>query len=179
VSRRVPDAAVVVQIDEPSVPAVLAAQIATPSGYGTLRAVTAEVVSERLRTVLEVAAPGRRVVHCCADDVPIALFRSAGADAVSVDIARLDTAALDQLGEAVDDGASAWLGVVSTVGALPTAAHVTERVLRLWDRLAFDPGMLAERVVVTPACGLAGTTPNYARAVMTLVRQSAERLAEQ
>ncbi|RQX18838.1 methionine synthase, partial [Micromonospora chalcea] len=33
-------------------------------------------------------------------------------------------------------------------------------------------------VVVTPACGLAGATPAYARAVLTACRDAGRRLAE-
>src|SRR5439155_359256 len=78
-ARRVPGATIVTQLDEPSVPAVLAARIPTPSGWGNVRAVEASVVEQTLGDVLSVAGTGGRVVHCCAADAPLALFRGAGA----------------------------------------------------------------------------------------------------
>ncbi|MFD0823957.1 methionine synthase, partial [Micromonospora zhanjiangensis] len=45
-------------------------------------------------------------------------------------------------------------------------------------RLGFPPARLATQVVVTPTCGLAGATPEYARAVLTACRDAGRRLAE-
>ena len=42
--------------------------------------------------------------------------------------------------------------------------------------LGFDPGEVAGRVVLTPACGLAGATPAYARQALTSVREAAAEL---
>ena len=41
-----------------------------------------------------------------------------------------------------------------------------ERVTELWRRLGFPLELAAAQVVVTPACGLAGATPDYARAAL-------------
>ena len=46
-ARRAPDATIVVQLDEPSIPAVLTAAVPTPSGFGTVRSVEASVVERR------------------------------------------------------------------------------------------------------------------------------------
>ena len=46
-----------------------------------------------------------------------------------------------------------------------------------WRRLGLDAGLLAG-VVVTPACGLAGSSPAGARAVITACREGAAALAE-
>ena len=56
---------VVVQLDEPSLPAVLAGRLPTPSGLGTVAAVAPADAQDALRTVLG-AVPGPTVVHCCA-----------------------------------------------------------------------------------------------------------------
>ena len=53
VSRLVPGAQVVVQLDEPSLPAVLAGRIPTPSGFGTAPAIEESVAIERLAEVLD------------------------------------------------------------------------------------------------------------------------------
>ncbi len=61
VSRRLPAARLVVQLDEPGLPAVLGGRVPTPSGYGTVRAVEATVVEQTLRDVLAAAPEGGRV----------------------------------------------------------------------------------------------------------------------
>src|SRR6266700_3445608 len=94
-AQRLPSASVVVQLDEPSIPAVLAAAVPTPSGFGTVRSVEASVVEQRLRDVLDVVPSGARVVHCCAAGTPIALLRGAGADAVSLDASLLGDRDID------------------------------------------------------------------------------------
>ena len=46
VAGRLPDAQMVLQLDEPSLPAVLAGQVPTASGFGTLRSVEEQVVRD-------------------------------------------------------------------------------------------------------------------------------------
>jgi methionine synthase II (cobalamin-independent) len=46
-------------------------------------------------------------------------------------------------------------------------------VLRLLDMLGFDPEEAADQLVLTPACGLAGTDPSYARAALRAVQEAA------
>jgi methionine synthase II (cobalamin-independent) len=177
--QRVPGAVPVVQLDEPSVPAVLAGQVPTPSGYGTVRAVEENVVRQALRDVLDVVPDGGRVVHCCAADPPVALFRSAGADAVSLDAALLSSADNDALGEAVDAGVSLWLGVVAATDAAISLDSARARITALWSELGFPRGQLAGSVVPTPACGLAGATPAYVRRALTVLRETGASLREE
>lgn len=168
--RRVPGAVPVLQLDEPSLPAVLAGRVPTPSGYGTVRAVDSAVARDALREVLAVVPAGARAVHCCAPDVPIPLLREAGADALSLDAALLSAAQYDALGEAVDGGASLWLGLLPGTDADVTLDVARDRLYRLWSDLGFAPKQLADAVVPTPACGLAGASPRYARRVLSLLR---------
>ncbi|MCW2644856.1 MAG: Methionine synthase vitamin-B12 independent [Pseudonocardiales bacterium] len=177
VGSRVPGARLVVQVDEPGLPSVLAGHVPTPSGFGSVRAVSAEVVEQTLRAVLDVAPAGGRVVHCCASDVPIALLRAAGADALAVDLALLG-GQYDALGEAVDAGTSLWLGVLPTVDAEFTRDTAREPIRRLWNALGFPVEELAAAVVPTPACGLAGATPDYARRVLATLRDVAQNMLE-
>jgi methionine synthase II (cobalamin-independent) len=177
--RRVPGATLLVQVDEPALPAVLAAKVPTASGFGRHRRVDAPAASEALGWVFDAitAADAVPVAHCCAGDVPIALLRGAGARAVSVDLEVLGAAAYDELGAALDAGERVFLGVVATKqpARAATDQQVVERILRLLDMLGFDPDEVAGRLVLTPACGLAGATPSYARAALSLVRNSASR----
>src|SRR4051794_5954382 len=83
-------APVVVQFDEPSLPAVLAGGLSTPSGYGNVAAVPAPEARQLLTTVIEGARriTGHPVIlHCCAAKPPLGLLREAGADAVAFDLA--------------------------------------------------------------------------------------------
>ncbi len=87
VRKRLPHADVLLQIDEPSLPAVLRGRVPTQSGYGTLRSVEPNVVRDGLRSVLDAAGPEvTALVHCCAPDIPIPLLRAAGAAVISLDL---------------------------------------------------------------------------------------------
>jgi hypothetical protein len=178
VQRRVPGAHLVLQLDEPSVPAVLGGRVSTPSGYGTVRAIEASVVEQRLRDVLSVGADGGRVVHCCAADVPLRLLRDAGADALSVDASLLATSSYDALGEAVDAGLSLWLGVLPSTDADVSLDTSRDAVRRLWTALGFAPSAAADAVVATPACGLSGASPRYVRRVLSLLRDTGAALRD-
>jgi methionine synthase II (cobalamin-independent) len=178
VARRLPDASVVLQLDEPSVPAVLAGRIPTESGLRTLRSVAASTVESALRDIIDaVAVPV--IIHCCAENPPLRLFRDAGAVGVSTDLSRAgtSTAGLDELGELMDAGLGLLAGVVPTTGTrAPSAVTVADTVLDLWRRLGFPVEQAAAQVVVTPACGLAAATPTYARAALTTCVEAARRL---
>jgi methionine synthase II (cobalamin-independent) len=180
VARRVPGASVLLQLDEPSLPAVLAGRVPTESGLRTLRSVPASTVESTLRAIIEtVGVPV--IVHCCAPRPPIGLFRSAGASAVAVDLSMVgtDTATQDELGELLDAGLGLFAGVVPTTGKRPpTSAKVASDVTELWKRLGFGPERLPEQVVVTPTCGLAGATPAYARAALTTCVEAGRRLTD-
>ncbi|MEU5945489.1 methionine synthase [Micromonospora sp. NPDC047465] len=179
VVRRLPHATVLLQLDEPSLPAVLAGRVPTESGFGVYRAVEPGVAGSLLRAVVE-AAGVPVLVHCCAPDVPLELIRVAGAVGVALDLDLVTD--LDPLGEAIDAGLGLLAGAAPTrppaAGRAPTSAQVADRVRQLWDRLGFPRRRLAEQVVVTPACGLANATPQYARAVLAACRDAGRRLAE-
>ena len=174
VAARMPGAEVVVQLDEPSVPAVLMGGLPTISGFGKLSAVEAQVVEQELAAV--VAALDRPVVvHCCAPRSPLDLFRAAGAGAVSFDLGLVQE--LDSIGTAVEAGTQLFLGVVpGTDTPLPAAKATAARVQAWWRDLGFPAEELAAAVTLTPSCGLAGASPDYARAAMAHVREAAKYL---
>jgi methionine synthase II (cobalamin-independent) len=174
VAARVPGASVIVQLDEPSVPAVLLGALPTVSGFGRLPAVEETVVEQELGAVVR-GLPGRVVVHCCAPRTPLGLYRAAGAAAVSFDLALVQD--LDAVGEAVDAGLHLFLGVVPGTDAPLAAPKATaSRVQAWWRELGFAADDLPAAVTLTPACGLAGATPGYAREAMTHVREAAKYL---
>jgi methionine synthase II (cobalamin-independent) len=177
-AARIPGARVLLQLDEASLPAVLAGQVPTESGFSTLPAVEETTAVEVLRTVVD-AAGVPAIVHCCAPDAPVRLFQQTGAVGAALDLELISD--LDPLGEALDDGFGLLVGAVPTrsrAPAPPPAAEVADRVRELWRRLGFPAGRLPEQVVVTQACGLAGATPEYARAALAVGRDAARRLAD-
>jgi len=181
VRRRVPGATVLLQLDEPSLPAVLAAKVRTASGFGTLRSVAPPTAESALAAVVD-ATGAPVVVHSCAPGTPYQLLRRAGVAAASVDLTQLaldDAAELDVLGAALDAGLALWPGVVpGTDAELSDAGGTVAPVRTLWSRLGFDPGQLPRTVVVTPECGLAGASPAYARAALARCQEAARTLVE-
>ncbi|RVU22682.1 methionine synthase [Streptomyces antnestii] len=178
VHRRVPGAEIVLQLDEPSLMAVLRGQVRSASGYRTHRAVDRQLVESTLRDVLAVH-DGPVVVHSCAPDVPFALLRRAGADAVSFDFSLLTERDDDAIGEAVEAGTRLFAGVVpGTDTPLSDPAGSVMGVRTLWRRLGLNPGSLAESVTLTPSCGLAGASPAYARAALAHCVRAARSLAD-
>jgi methionine synthase II (cobalamin-independent) len=178
VSRRL-DTPVVVQFDEPSLPAAVAGRLA---GVTTLSPVAP--IDETLATTLLdtcVAAAGAEVsVHSCATALPWKVLQRSNIAAVSVDVTTLETADLDAVAEFVDSGRAVLLGVVSasTPARRPSAEEVAAAVVAVTDRLGFGRAPLRDRIGVTPSCGLATATPQWARTAIGLARQAAEAFAD-
>ncbi|MBT2477304.1 methionine synthase [Streptomyces sp. ISL-94] len=178
VRRRIPGAEIVLQFDEPSLTAVLLGRVRSASGYRTYRAVDRQVVEGTLRELFAVH-DGDVIVHSCAPEVPFGLLRRAGATGVSFDFSLLTEREDDTIGEAVESGTTLFAGVVpGTDGPLSDPAGSVMGVRKLWRRLGLAPGTLAESVVVTPSCGLAGASPAYARAVQAHCVRAARSLAD-
>ncbi|MYR42292.1 methionine synthase [Streptomyces sp. SID5910] len=177
--RRVPGATLVLQLDEPSLTAVLRGQIRTASGYRTHRAVDRQAVEATLRGTAGVHGEGPVVVHSCAPDVPFALLRRAGVAGISFDFSLLTERDDDAIGEAVEGGTRLFAGVVpGTDGPLSDPAGSVMGVRTLWRRLGLHPGLLPEAVTVTPSCGLAGASPEYARRALAHCVRAARSLAD-
>jgi methionine synthase II (cobalamin-independent) len=174
VAARVPGAQIVLQLDEPSVPAVLQGGLPTVSGFGKLAAVEAHVVEQELTTMIE-RLPVPVVLHCCAPRAPLNLFRAAGAAALSFDLGLVQD--LDALGSAIEAGTHLLPGVVpGTDGTLPEPKATASRVRAWWNELGFPAEDLSAAVTLTPSCGLAGASPAYARSAMVHVREAAKYL---
>ncbi|MCZ9347673.1 methionine synthase, partial [Streptomyces sp. TRM76130] len=179
VARRIPGATLVLQLDEPSLTAVLRGQVRTASGYRTHRAPDRQVVEGALRAVAGVHGDGPVVVHSCAPDVPFALLRRAGVDGVSFDFSLITERDDEVIGEAVEGGTRLFAGVVPSTGdPLSDPAGSVMGVRTLWRRLGLHPGLLADAVTVTPACGLAGASPEYARRALAHCVRAARSLAD-
>jgi methionine synthase II (cobalamin-independent) len=177
VRRRVPGVDLIVQLDEPALPAVLAGAVPTASGWSKHRSVDGPGAVELLTRVVDAASPAKTVVHCCAARPPIEVFTKAGAGGVAVDLSLLTEAAWEQIALAVEAGTTLYAGVVPTTGPVPRPEQAAELLVRRWRELGLDPESL-KQVVLTPACGLAGATSAVdAKSRLDVLRNTAEEVA--
>ncbi len=181
VRRRVPGATrVVVQLDEPTLPAVLAGRVPTASGLHTLRSIDLPEVSDLLAGVLEVvvAAGGEPWVHSCAARTPLDLLRGAGARGLSVDLDQLAAEDHELLAEALDAGESVVLGVVPgrDPAHQPGDKELVVRVERWLDLVGLDLETVGPRLGLSPSCGLAGASGAWSREALRLLTSAARSL---
>jgi hypothetical protein len=213
VAARVPGARLLLQLDEPALPAVLAGTVPSASGLNRVREVEPADAESGLHTVL--AAAGVPVlVHCCAPSVPLGMIRDAGAAAAGIDLGQLRPGEEEVLAAAVEAGLGVFAGAVSAMPApVPARAAAPAgrqdiaqsaqrrsgqqspgtvaavQVTELWRRMGWPvarpsggtasvAASVAGQVVITPACGLAGAPPGYARAALASCREAARMLPE-
>lgn len=170
---------VVVQFDEPSLPAALAGRLAGVTSLSPVHPVDEAVVTGLLDDC--VAVVGDEVaVHCCAPGLPWKLLQRSAVTAVSVDIHTLTAADLDGIGELVESGRTVLLGAVpaQTPVERPSVEQVATAAAAVTDRLGFARTVLRDRVGITPACGLAGATPAWARIAVEVTQKVADAFAE-
>ena len=172
--RRFPDAGgVVVQLDEPGLPAVLAGHVGTASGLSSYKAVDPQIAEKVLGHVLSAAtgADALAGVHCCAADAPVDLVRASGAGFVSVDILNADDALDQSLGRAWEAGTGLLVGTVPSIGSGALGDTRASAPLRdLLHRLGLDDDRWLDQVAVTPTCGLAGASPDWTRTALAACR---------
>jgi methionine synthase II (cobalamin-independent) len=182
VRRRAPDAdRIVVQVDEPAIVAVLGGGVPTASGFGRHRTVHPPEASEALGWVLAAVsgAGAEPWVHTCAAGAPLDLLRGAGARGLSVDHAQLSARDHDELAAALEAGETVALGVLPSMqpASEPDDGQVAESVFRWLDMVGLDPAEVGDRLVLTPACGLAGATPAWAQRSLSLLHAAASHLS--
>jgi methionine synthase II (cobalamin-independent) len=175
--RLVPNANLVVQIDEPGLPSVLSGELPTASGFGRIRAIDPTVAAEGLRDVVAAAGDRHTVVHCCASDVPLALLRNTGVKAVSLDTGLLSPHGWESVAATVESGVELWAGVVPTDETRTKVTEVINPLVEAWRRVGLPLSGLGH-VTLTPACGLAGLSPSGARNVQRLAVDAARALTE-
>ncbi|MFD4292629.1 methionine synthase [Rhodococcus sp. NPDC058532] len=163
---------VLVQLDEPGLRSVLDGTLTGVSILQTPRALPEpEALAVLQQAIATVPVPV--LVHCCAASPPLDLLRRSGAAMVGLDAGVLRAADLDGVGELLDSGLSLALGLVPTAAPerTPSWRELARPAAVLVDRLGFPRSALAERVLVTPACGLAGASGAWSREAL---RRSAE-----
>ena len=171
----------VVQVDEPSLSAVLAGSVPTASGFHRHRSVEPPEASAALGWVFDAitGAGAEPWAHTCARDTPLGLLRGAGARGLSVDLAMMSAADHDALAEALEAGDSVVLGVVPSVdqATTPEAGQVAEQVIRWLEMLGLDPHELGDRLGLSPTCGLAGASYGWTRQALRTLRSAAAHLS--
>jgi methionine synthase II (cobalamin-independent) len=173
------DTPVVVQFDEPSLPAALGGLL---TGVTALTPVAAleESVADALLGTCAAGVGADVLLHSCAPTLPWDLLQRSAISAISVDASTLRGPDLEGIAAFIDSGRTVMLGVVDAAAPerRPAVEEVAAAVVAVTDRLGFDRSALRDRIGVTPACGLAGATPQWARAAIGLARRAAELFAE-
>lgn len=169
---------VVVQFDEPLLPAALAGRL---SGVSRLSPVHPVDAPRAIGLFDECAAAvgGQAMIHCCTADVPWEVLQRSTITAVSIDPAVLDDRGRDGLGEFVDSGRIAVLGLLpaTAVDPIPAYEQLAAAAAAVTDRLGFPRAVLGERIGLSPVCGLAGAREAWARAATRIVQRAADALA--
>ncbi len=173
------DAKVVVQLDEPSATAVLEGSLPGTSALDSVRAVPAPEALAVLDSVIT-AVPAPVLVHTCADRPALEFLRASAAAAIGFDLATIRTADLDDIGELLEAGKQLALGLIPVQSPTTpvTWREPAEPAVRLVDRLGVGRRTLADRTLITPACGLANTPLIWARRALSLATEIARAFAE-
>ena len=161
-----------------TVPGLCSLTVPTPSGYGTVRRL---IQHRHQRSRDAFRCQGGRIIHSCAADVPIALLRDGGADALSIDFTSgswLSAGRLDALGEAVDAGVRLLLGIVPSLDSTLSATERAGKIRHFWNVLGYPPEQLASVVVPTTSCGLAGASMEYMRRALQVTREIGQDLLQ-
>ena len=178
VSRRL-DTPVVVQFDEPSLPAAVTGRLAGVTALSPVAPID-ETLATAMLDICAAAAGAEVSVHSCGAAIPWKILQRSNINAVSVDAGTLQVADLDAIAEFLESGRVVVLGVVSSSAPprRPAVEEVAGAVVTITDRLGFSRSALRDRVGITPACGLAAATPQWARTAIGLARRAAEAFAE-
>lgn len=180
-NRRLPNLEVIVQIDEPSLPAVLAGSIPTEGGYFRHQAIEPAEVVEQLQCVSDLTEYS--VLHCCAPKVPAELVCGYGSDkagfhALSVDAATIDSDMLDDIAGHIDLYTDLWWGVLDPTDPNPHPDVITSRTVRALRPLELGEELVTG-LVLTPSCGQAGTPLSVVPRAFKALREAAENVHDE
>ena len=200
VRRRVPNVTgLVVQVDEPLMPAVLAGELSTASGWGRLRSYELSVVEDGLRQVLgslsrstapstverdsesepdSVGSDDLAGVWLGSARLEATVLQQAGAGFIGLDGAVLDAVDEDEIGEAIDAGIALLVACVPLEAQRNDPRPVMAPVTSLWKRLSFPVDQLSRTVAVTPVDGLELLDTTAVAAVLKRTVESAQYLDE-
>ena len=180
----------VVQVDEPLLPAVMAGELSTASGWGRLRSYEQTAIEDGLRQVLgSVSRPGESAgdeevvedlagVWLGAGNLGLGLLRTAGASFIGLHGSSIDAIDEDEIGEGIDAGVGLLVACVPLDSDLKDPRPVTEPVRNLWKRLSFPTGQLATTVALAPVEGLEGVDVKAVPAVLKRAVEAGRYLDE-
>jgi methionine synthase II (cobalamin-independent) len=174
------DTPVVVQFDEPSLPSALGGQLTGVTALSPVAPIDESLAGALLDTCVQTAGPDV-LLHSCAPELPWNLLQRSTISAVSVDAGTLQAADLDGIAAFLESGRTVVLGVVpaSAPERWPSVEEVAAAVVAVTDRLGFGRSALRDRIGITPACGLATATPQWARTAIGLAHKAADAFAEE
>ncbi|NDK91883.1 vitamin-B12 independent methionine synthase [Gordonia desulfuricans] len=173
-------AEVIVQFDEPMIGAVIDGALKPLTRLDVIPAVPVAEVADTLGSVIErVGRPA--ILHNCGAPRWDLIRRMRGV-AHGVDVTKgtsLSAETLDGIGELIDRGDVLVAGVLPGDRAVRTASADTVAVglAELIDRIGLNRKVLAGNVIVTPTCGLAGATLEWARRALEICAKAGELLA--
>lgn len=129
---------VYVQLDEPSLPAVLAGTLASASGLSRYAPIEEATATQLLSVAIgNLAHAG---FHCCAANAPIGILHASGARFLSVDLTILSHSRDAEVGQAVEDGVVLFAGVVPSLdpGRPLRDADIARPITALASRLGLE-----------------------------------------
>ncbi|WP_244467334.1 methionine synthase [Nocardia vulneris] len=172
-------AQVLLQVDEPSLTAVLDGSLRGVSVLDTVRAMPEPEALATLDSVLA-AQSAPVLLHSCAAPPALGFLRRTSAAAIGFDLATIGTKELDPVGELLDAGKHLVLGAVPTTPApvMPGWRALAEPGVRLVDRLGFPRSTLATQILISPACGLGNAPLTWARQALSRAAEVARAYAE-
>lgn len=184
VRRRLPNATLTVQIDEPAMDGALRGAIPTQSGFGRLRALKPSVVLDMQQALVQAIADAGATpwLHSCAPNWPLALAQSAGYRGISGDFSLLTDADEEELGAAIEAGIDIVAGLIPTRDDALVARPASEAATVLPIRLRYQRLGLQERltsVVITPTCGLGNVAWKSALIATARTKEAARTLVEE
>ncbi|MFZ2509880.1 MAG: vitamin-B12 independent methionine synthase [Gordonia sp. (in: high G+C Gram-positive bacteria)] len=173
---------VVVQVDEPSIGAVIDGTITPLTRLDPIAPIPVAEVAEGLtRLATQIGRP--LLLHSCAAprwQLIDALGEAVDGLAVSLDLGTIGERDFDALGGYLDGGGVLAAGVVPALDprVAPDAEELALRVAGLIDRIGLPRRILAENLLVTPACGLAGATTEWTTRALRLSASTARALVD-
>jgi len=166
VRARIGSAELIVQVDEPHAPAVMAGTVSTVSGYAKHTAFDETRTDALLRAIT--AAIGQAgatpAVHCCAPSLPVDVFIGAGFSAIAFEPLTAD----DRWAQALDKGVALWPQVE------PIQDSARRRLETFVGALGFSLESVHEQLVITPPCGLDSETLHDAKTALSRTQQLAD-----
>jgi hypothetical protein len=178
VRARFPNAALVLQLDEPALPAVLAGAVPTASGWQRYRSVDLPVVSTGLSAVF--AGAEHTVLHVLGPRTVWELADNLALSAWTLDLSRHHRKDDDVVGNLLDSGRAVIFNitVAKDLSESEQVARGYAQIVEIRDRLSFAPDWFAARVALAPTGKSLGESLTDLREALAVVREIGRRLCD-